>query len=95
MDGILYILVGGGVVAAMASTFITRQGAQPIGEADVAAVVALIAYLAIGAFILTRTRWGRGLHRRLKKRMTMRDEKVRANARDKSQVRKPPWWNVE
>ena len=92
MDRILYILVGLGVAAAMLSAFGTRRGFRPIGEVDVALLAALIACFAVATFILKRTRWGHRIDWRFKKKIEERDAEVRANARNKGEVRKPHWW---
>jgi hypothetical protein len=92
MNRILYVLIGGSVAVAMASAFVARQGARPISETDVAVVAAFIALLAVAAFILARTRWGRKIDWRFRRMLNGRDAEVRANARNKGEVRKPPWW---
>lgn len=92
MDRILYILVGGGVAAAMVSAFGTRPGFRPVGEVDVALTAAFIWLLALAAFILKQTRWGRRIDWRFKRKIEERDADIRANARNKGGVRKPRWW---
>lgn len=92
MDRILYILIGVGVAAAMVSAFGTRPGFRPIGEVDVAVTAAFIWLLAFAAFILKHTRWGRRIVWRFKRRVNEEDAEVRADARNKGEVRKPRWW---
>ncbi|MGX9392169.1 hypothetical protein ACWX0K_22345 [Nitrobacteraceae bacterium UC4446_H13] len=92
MDRILYVLVGIGVAAAMISAFGTRPGFRPVGEVDVAVTAAFIWLLAFAAFILKHTRWGRRIDWRFKRSVNEKDAEVRANARNKGEVRTGCWW---
>lgn len=92
MDRILYLLVGIGVAIAMTAAFSERQtvGRLKISETDMAIAALFVFVLAYAAFALRHTRWGRRVRWRFDKKTGDHDAEVRANARNKGEVRPPP-----
>lgn len=91
MNRILYLLVGIGVALAMLSAFVERQTTArfKISEMDLAAAAVFVFALAFATFVMQHTRWGRRMRWRFKRNTNDSDTEVRANARNKGEVRPP------
>jgi branched-subunit amino acid ABC-type transport system permease component len=85
MNGILYLLVGGCVVGAIALAFFQEQDIGKLGSTDVLVAVLFLSALASAACFLKYSRWGR----KLRQKEADADDRVRINARTKGEVRPP------